>query len=104
MGKVSKDDKIKPLEAKVSLLEAEVLLKDELLDFMQAGIDELTEKVKELGEKAKYFGWRLHISVIRLMTGYCMRGRRRTLLRCFVILLVLTVRLGIWDFRFTIFL
>jgi len=55
MGKVSKDDKIKLLEAKVSLLEAEVLLKDELLDFMQAGIDELTEKVKELGEKAKYF-------------------------------------------------
>ena len=33
MGKVSKDDKIKLLEAKVSLLEAEVLLKDELLDF-----------------------------------------------------------------------
>ena len=29
MGKVSKDDKIKLLEAKVSLLEAEVLLKDE---------------------------------------------------------------------------
>ena len=28
MGKVSKDDKIKLLEAKVSLLEAEVLLKD----------------------------------------------------------------------------
>ena len=28
--------------------------------------------------------------------GYCMRGRRRTLLRCFVILLVLTVRLGIY--------
>ena len=55
MGKVSKDDKIKLLEAKVSLLEAEVLLKDESLDFMQAGIDELTEKVKELGEKAKYF-------------------------------------------------
>ena len=37
MGKVSKDDKIKLWEAKVSLLEAEVLLKDELLDFMQAG-------------------------------------------------------------------
>ena len=31
MGKISKDDKIKLLEAKVSLLEAEVLLKDELL-------------------------------------------------------------------------
>lgn len=55
MGKVSKDDKIKLLEAKVSLLEAEVLLKDELLDFMQAGMDKLTEKVNELCEKAKYF-------------------------------------------------
>ena len=43
MGKVSKDDKIKLLEAKVSLLEAEALLKDELLDFMQALLSFKTE-------------------------------------------------------------
>ena len=35
MGKVSKDDKIKLLEARVSLLEAEVLLKDELLNALR---------------------------------------------------------------------
>ena len=78
MGKVSKDDKIKLLESKVSLLEAEVLLKDELLDFMQAGIDELTEKVKELGGKAKYF----EPEEVSIMPAECQQNDSKLLADC----------------------